>query len=125
LAWSLDGRRLATGSKDSSIIIWHPDHSTLPHLELKGHQDSVDQIVWSPTDRYIFASGSSDKTIIIWDGKQGKELNKFEVGEIINMIWSFDGKRIIAGTKVSIFYIIFHYFPLYLFILIVYRMILY
>jgi len=101
LAWSLDGRRLATGSKDSSIIIWHPEHSTLPHLELKGHQDSVDQLVWSPTDRYIFASGSSDKFIIIWDGKQGKELSKFESGEVINMIWSSDGKKIIAGTKVS------------------------
>lgn len=111
MAWSLDGRRLATGSKDSTIIVWHPEHSILPQIELEGHQDSVDQISWSPIDRYIFASGSSDKNIIIWDGKHGKELHKFEVGEIINMIWTMDGKRIIAGTKVNILIISFPSFP--------------
>ena len=36
-------------------------------IELKGHLDSVDQLVWSPVDPNVLATASVDKSVILWD----------------------------------------------------------
>jgi len=64
VAWSPDGRYIASGSWDHSVQVW--DTSTRALLFSYEHNDIVDALAWSPDGRYI-ASGGWDNTKQVWD----------------------------------------------------------
>ena len=65
IAFSPDGKFIASGGRDSRIEIW--DVATgLSLRELRGHTGPVLAVAVSPDGRMI-ASGSEDRTIRIWD----------------------------------------------------------
>ncbi len=64
VAYSLDGKRIISGSNDKTIKIW--DANTGECLQtLKGHLDRVESVAYSPDCTKII-SGSDDGTIKIW-----------------------------------------------------------
>ena len=67
---------------------------------LEGHPNLVNYVCWSSDGKYL-ASGSSDKTLIIWDAKSGEKLKTLEghSDEIKSVSWSPDGKYLASGSS--------------------------
>jgi Tol biopolymer transport system component len=94
LAWSPDGKRLASASEDASVKVW--DTGSGSELQtLLGHAAPVYSVTWSP-DGTRLATGSWDKTSRLWDPANGMEIGS--LGEQVSMVhsvaWSPDGTRI-------------------------------
>ena len=65
IAWSPDGRFLASPSTDKTIRIWDVARGECTAV-LEGHEDSVSSVAWSPLGTML-ASGSMDSSIRIWN----------------------------------------------------------
>ena len=71
IAWSPDGRMLASPSADKTIRLW--DVETGEEVRrFNGHTASVMQAVFTPDGRRVL-SGSEDGTVRLWDVATGKE----------------------------------------------------
>jgi WD40 repeat protein len=65
LAFSPDGKRIATASQDQTIKIWDAEDGR-EVLTLRGHAHVVNCVAFSP-DGHRLASGSIDTTARVWD----------------------------------------------------------
>ena len=64
VAFSPDGKILATTSDDSNVMLW--DVATGAELKtLEGHKEDVKQLAWS-RDGKMLASGDEGGTIKLW-----------------------------------------------------------
>jgi len=66
VAFSPNGKTLATSSKDGSIALWDTASGELSGSPLRKHTDWVNNVAFSPDGR-LLASASDDDTIILWD----------------------------------------------------------
>jgi WD40 repeat protein len=72
VAWSPDGKRLASAGEDCDVHVWDAANGREVQV-LKGHNSSVRGLAWSPDGKRL-ASASEDTTVQIWDPLGGKGL---------------------------------------------------
>src|SRR5690242_9725204 len=64
----------------------------------KGHSASINSIAFSP-DGKLLASGSSDKSVALWDLKTGRQVRSLSGrnGSVSSVVFSPDGKMLATG----------------------------
>jgi WD40 repeat protein len=76
VAFSPDGRLLASGSDDQTVKLW--DVETGQEVRtLRGHNGGVWSVAFSPDGR-LLASGSGDGTVKLWDVATGQEVRTLQ-----------------------------------------------
>lgn len=97
IAFSPDGRLLATGFLYEGIKVWEVD-SAVKVRALKGHTSRVNSLAFSPNNGWL-ASGSRDRTIRLWDIDAGRELRSLDRhdSEVRAVAFSPDGEWLASG----------------------------
>lgn len=99
VAWSSDGRHIASGSRDMTMQVW--DAFTGKHAHIfRGHTDAVASVAWSPDNRYV-ASASWDKTVQVWEISTGNHVFTYRGHSdlVTSVTWSSDGTSIASGSS--------------------------
>ncbi|MDX2040454.1 MAG: WD40 repeat domain-containing protein [Acidobacteriota bacterium] len=99
LAFSPDGKTLASGSNDNTIKFWNAHTGQLLNT-LRGHESSVLSVSFSP-DGKALASGSNDQTIKLWDARTGQLSGtlKGHENDVSAVAFSPDSKTLASGSK--------------------------
>ena len=108
VAYSPDGKTIASGSGDKTVRIWNGQTGS-PLQTLTGHTGGVDSVAYSPDGKKI-AGGGYDGKIRIWDVETGAPLRTLSdwqhgSGRVYSVAYSPDGKTIASGsddTKIRI-----------------------
>jgi WD40 repeat protein len=90
--FSSDGKLLASGSVDGTVIIWNITDGSIAH-KLNGHTETVNDVSFSP-DGDLLLSGSNDMTARLWSVADGSELKVLEsrlLGRVLHVSFSPTG----------------------------------
>uniref|UniRef100_UPI0028A71526 serine/threonine-protein kinase n=1 Tax=Planktothrix agardhii TaxID=1160 RepID=UPI0028A71526 len=99
VAFSPDGRTLASGSFDNRIKLWDVQ-SQREIATLTGHSSYVTSVAFSPDGRTL-ASGSDDNTIKLWDVQSQRQIATLtgHSDVVYSVAFSPDGRTLASGSS--------------------------
>jgi WD40 repeat protein len=97
VAFSPDGRRLASACLDGTVKVWDAV-SNHESLLLRGHRQRVFHVAFSPNGCCL-ASASGDRTVKVWDAQTGQEVRTLQghTNSLRGVAFSADGQRLAAA----------------------------
>ncbi|KAG1826914.1 WD40 repeat-like protein [Suillus subaureus] len=105
VAWSHDGTRLASASKDKTAIIWRigleaepSSRDCIAEFILRDHPYPVGCLAWSLDDSIL--STSADHLILLWNTKTGALMKTLEnhAETVSALVWLPDGSGFMSGS---------------------------
>jgi len=114
IAFSPDGKTLASGGWDETIRLWNV--ATGKQLRrLDGHADGmVATVTFSPDGRFLASRGGNDGTVRLWDLASGRQLWVFDKIQRINpwrfnrdtaLLFSPESKMLVVGDRQKILFL--------------------
>ena len=99
VAFSPDGSRVVSGSRENSVRIWNAITEEIERV-LEGHSYGVTSVAFSPDGTRV-VSGSEDKSVQIWSAITG-ELERVLEGHsrpVWSVAFSPDGTCVVSGSE--------------------------
>ncbi len=109
VAWSPDGRYIASAGQENTAQIWEALTGKLL-VNYTGHSAGVTVAVWSPDGKYIASASFPDGIANVWDAMTGQRLLTFREQASttghenisLSVAWSPDGKEIASADDRSL-----------------------
>ena len=98
VAWSPDGRSIASGGNDNTVRVWDADTKE-PIAIYHGHSDVVEAVAWLPDSQFI-ASTSIDHTVRVWNINTKNTIFTYrKASSVVHAVaCSPDGKHLASGS---------------------------
>ncbi|KAJ3450600.1 receptor for activated protein kinase c rack1 [Anaeramoeba flamelloides] len=98
-----------TSSRDTTLLVWNINDEEVEGYQenyaylvksLQGHSHFVEDVTISKNGKYAL-SGSSDKTLRLWDLTNGGCIRKFlgHTGEVLSVAFSPENRHILSGSR--------------------------
>ncbi len=101
VAFSPDGKTIASAGGDSTIRLWNRVTQTQIGAPLAGHEEPVNDVAFSP-DGKLLASASDDHTVRLWDTATHRQVGApltGHFGSVTSVAFSRDGTLLASGGE--------------------------
>jgi WD40 repeat protein len=98
VAFSPDGRLLASAGQDGTVKMW--DVATSQEVRtLTGHTGVVSGVAFSPDGK--LASAGQDRTVRLWDAETGRQIRTLQghTSSVLAVAFSPDGRQLASGSE--------------------------
>ena len=94
-----DGKTLATGAGDGTVILWSLKEGTWTKQATLSHDHSVTLVAFSP-DARLLATGTDDGSVKLWNVADGQPIGILQQGRVKAYAVAFapDGRSLVSGN---------------------------